>query len=94
MAALTKGKNVHSHSVTDYVSNIHSSEGNCFPIILSCSSLEAGKDYRCKETLNEMNNSDSVPPVVNQTPRMPLCTPLSIDYIENNNTVSIIQFNV
>jgi hypothetical protein len=88
MAALTKGKNVHSH--TDYVSNIRSSEGNCVPIILSCSSLEAGKDYRCKEALNEMNNSDSVPPVVNRTPRMPLSTPLSIDCIENNNVSNTI----
>jgi len=51
MAALTKGKNLHSHSVPDYLSNIRSSEKNSFPKILFYSFLEASKDYSWKETL-------------------------------------------
>jgi len=62
MAALTKGKNLHSYSPPDYVSNIRRSEKNSFLKILSCYLLEVSKDYRWKETLNKVNTSDSVPP--------------------------------
>jgi hypothetical protein len=85
MAALTKGKNLLSHSTPDCVSNIRKSEKDSFLQIQSCCLLEASKDYRWKETLHKVNTSDSVPPVGNRTLYMLLSSSSFFDYIENNN---------